>query len=112
MWVTSRSLAAISCNMGVKRKKFSRFTSVMPIEGSPLNSFCNSRAVYRPPKPPPSIRIRLALPPIACLQVPYSQSENRVALDNPHQWHPQKRFERGYSPAPCLNLAQFASAFL
>ena len=43
MLVRSRSLAAISCSIGVKRKKFSRFTTVTSNRGS--QRFSNCKAV-------------------------------------------------------------------
>ena len=39
-------------------------------------------AVYKPPNPPPSIRIRLALLPILDLRVPYPRRDNRLALQH------------------------------
>ena len=50
--------------MGVKRKKFSRFTTVTSNRGS--RSFSNCNAAYSPPKPPPRMRIRVLSATIIC----------------------------------------------
>src|SRR6266508_1491522 len=54
----SRSLAATSCSIGVKRKKLSSLTSVTSRESSFARILSNSSAAYIPPKPPPRIRTR------------------------------------------------------
>src|SRR5690348_4937726 len=59
MLVKSRSLAAISCSIGVNRKKFSRLTTVTSKRES--FRFSNSSAAYSPPNPPPRISTRVFL---------------------------------------------------
>src|SRR5882724_9484784 len=56
MFMMSRSLAAISCSIGVKRKKLSRFTSVTSM--SEFFHRSNSSAEQRPAKPPPRMSTR------------------------------------------------------
>src|SRR5215831_10928795 len=68
MCVMSRSLAATSCSIGVKRKKFSRLTSVRSTSGVWASRFSSCMAVYTPPNPPP--RMTICVRPLVLIHPP------------------------------------------